>query len=99
MFLRRNRPDLVWTYGGDPVSMALHKLVKALGIPILFALHNFAYRDPACFAPVDHVIVPTEFARRFYRETIGLKCHVLPLVMDGERVRVQKGPHPEPVYR
>ena len=29
IFLRRNRPDLVWTYGGDPVSMVLHKLVKA----------------------------------------------------------------------
>ena len=49
IFLRRNRPDLVWTYGGDPVSSALHRMVKALGIPILFALHNFAYRDPACF--------------------------------------------------
>ncbi len=90
IFLRRNRPDLVWTYGGDPVSMALHKLVKALGIPILFALDNFAYRDAACFAPIDYTIVPTEFARRFYWETIGLKCQVLPLVMDGERVRVEK---------
>ncbi len=90
IFLRRNRPDLVWTYGGDPVSMALHKLVKMPGIPIVFALHNFAYRDAACFAPIDYTIVPTEFARRFYWETIGLKCHVLPLVMDGERARVEK---------
>ena len=88
IFLRRNRPDLVWTYGGHPVSMALHKLVKMLGIPIVFALHNFAYRDAAFFTPIDYTMVPTDFARRFYWETIGLKCQVLPLVMDGERVRV-----------
>ena len=98
IFLRRNRPDLVWTYGGDPVSMALHKLVKAIGIPILFALHNFAYRDAAFFAPIDYTIVPTEFARRFYWETIGLRCQVLPLVMDGERVRVEKAEISNPKF-
>ncbi len=95
IFLRRNRPDLVWTYGGDPVSSGLHQLVKQLGIPILFALHNFAYSDPALFAPIDCAIVPTEFARRFYRDTIGLQCRRLPLVMDGARVRV---PERQPQY-
>ncbi len=98
IFLRRNRPDLVWTYGGDPVSMALHNLVKAIGIPILFALHNFAYRDAAFFAPIDYTIVPTEFARRFYWETIGLTCQVLPLVMDGERVRAGKAEISNPKF-
>ncbi len=80
--MRKNRPDLVWTYGGDPVSCELHQLVKQLGIPILFALHNFAYRDAAVFAPIDYAIVPTEFAQRFYRDTLGLQCRKLPLVMD-----------------
>ena len=47
---------------------------RRLGIPILFALHNFGYRDAAFFAAIDYAIVPTEFARRFYRETIGLNC-------------------------
>ena len=88
IFLKRNRPDLVWTYGGDAVSCELHRLVKQLGIPILFALHNFGYRDPAVFAPIDHAIVPTEFAQRFYRDSIGLQCEKLPLVVDGARVRV-----------
>jgi glycosyltransferase involved in cell wall biosynthesis len=90
IFLRRNRPDLVWTYGGDPVSVLLHQLARGLGIPLLFALHNFAYRDPSLFAPTDHAMVPTEFAQRFYRETIGLRCRVLPLVLDAGRVRVDK---------
>ena len=39
IFLPRNRPDLVWTYGGDPVSRALHQLVAA-------ARHPLALRTP-----------------------------------------------------
>ncbi len=97
IFLTRNRPDVVWTYGGDPVSQALHRLVKRLGIAIVFGLHNFNYRDAGVFQMVDHVIVPTEFARRFYRETIGLNCHFLPLVMDWERVRVEGRLEPNPL--
>ncbi len=100
IFLTRNRPDVVWTYGGDPVSQALHRLVKRLGIPILFALHNFAYRDAAMFAPIDYTIVPTEFCRQYYWDTLGLACEVLPLVMDWERVTVSnwtKSPHPNPL--
>ena len=45
IFLTKNRPDVVWTYGGDPVSLAVQQLVSRLDIPILFGLHNFAYRD------------------------------------------------------
>ena len=87
IFLRANRPDLVWTYGGDPVSRRLHQIVRQLGIPLLIALHNFAYRDRSLFAATDRVIVPTEFARRFYREKLALECEVLPLVVDPERVK------------
>ena len=86
IFLRANRPDLVWTYGGDSVSQRLHQIVRQLGIPLLFALHNFAYSDRLLFAADDRVIVPTEFARRFYREKLGLEGQVLPLVVDPERV-------------
>ena len=45
IFLRKNRPDVVVTYGGDPVSIAVERLAKRLGIPIVFWLHNFAYGD------------------------------------------------------
>jgi hypothetical protein len=88
LFLRKNRPDLVWTYGGDAVSVLLHKIVRTLGIPLLFSLHNFSYLDGGIFHPSDRVAVPTEFARQFYRKAIGLECEVLPLVMDAERVKV-----------
>ena len=37
-----------------PGFHGVHKLVKRLGIPILFALHNFAYRDAAVFQLADY---------------------------------------------
>ena len=64
----------------------MHQLAKRLGIPILFALHNFDYRDPAIFRLVDDVIVPSEFARRHYRQALGLDSHRLPYVIDPARV-------------
>ena len=90
IFLDKNRPDVVWTYGGDPVSCELYRLIKRLGIPIVLALHNFAYRDAAVFGPIDYAVVPTEFAQRFYRETIGLECRKLPLVLNDARTRVSQ---------
>ena len=86
IFLRQNRPDVVWTYGGDPVSLAAQRAVKQRGVPILFWLHNFSYREIEPFRLVNRVIVPTEFARRYYREKLALECEVLPLVLDPERV-------------
>ena len=60
MFLREVSPDLLWTYGGDPVAMIVQDIAKRQGIPIVFALHNFSYRDAAPFDMVDGIIVPTE---------------------------------------
>jgi glycosyltransferase involved in cell wall biosynthesis len=96
IFLAKNRPDVVWTYGGDPVSLAVQQLAKRLDIPILFALHNFGYRDTAAFQMADYVIVPTEFCRQFYWDTIGLACLKLPLVVDSGRVSVGRGPQADP---
>ncbi len=89
IFLVRNRPDLVWTYGGDSVALAVQQAAKKRGIPILFGLHNFNYHDPATFQMVDHVIVPSEFSRTYYRQSLGLVCHRLPYVIDPGRVSVE----------
>ena len=79
IFLDRNRPDLVWTYGGDAVALAVQRAAKQRGIPILFALHNFNYSNPAVFRMVDHVIVSSEFSRTYYRQLLGLECHPTPV--------------------
>ena len=88
IFLTKNHPDVVWTYGGDPVSCAVQQLVKRLDIPIVFALHNFGYRDAGAFQTADYVIVPTDFCRQHYWDAIGLASLKLPLVVDPERVQL-----------
>ena len=37
------------------------------------------------FRLVDHVIVPSEFSRTHYRQSLGLACHRLPYVIDPRR--------------
>ncbi len=81
-FLRRKRPDVVWTYGGDPVAIAVQRLVKRLGIPVLFAVHNFGYGRRETFEAVDYAVVPCDFSRRYYMETLGLACQVLPNIVN-----------------
>ena len=85
-FLDENRPDAVWTYGGDGVTDTMVKLAKNRDIPVVFGLHNFGYWDIFNFAPVDYVTVPSEFSRQHHWAKLGLACHTLPNVIDWPRV-------------
>jgi glycosyltransferase involved in cell wall biosynthesis len=94
LFLDRTRPDFVWTYGGDPVSLVVQRLAKQRRIPVVFALHNFSYTELSAFDAVDCITVPSEFSRRFYRERLGLDCHVLPNIVNWEAAEVrERNPH------
>ncbi len=93
-FLEAERPDAVLTYGGDPLAKAVIRLAKTRDLPLVFWLHNFSYYYPQTFVPADYVIVPSQFNRRYYWETIGLAAQVLPLVVDWTRVEVNNSPHP-----
>ena len=63
---------------------------STLDIPILFGLHNFDYHDTTPFESVDYVVVPTEYCRQQYWNTLGLASLKLPLVVDPAEV----GPAP-----
>jgi glycosyltransferase involved in cell wall biosynthesis len=80
-------PDLVLTYGGHWLAREAIARVKRRGVPVVFALHNFAYHDADLFRPVDAVLVPSEFARRHYREALGLDSTALPGPWDWARLR------------
>lgn len=93
--LDRFRPNLVLTYGGQPVAAALRRLARGRGAKVVFHLHNEAYTHPAAFADVDAVLVPSEWGRRYYREKIGLQATAVPCPIGWARVRC---PAVEPRY-
>lgn len=93
--LGRSRPDVLVTYGGDPLTRMMLARAREVGVVTVFALHNFAYRDPSPFADADAVIVPSRFAAGYYRRAIGLDCAVLPNLVDFGRVVAE---HREPRY-
>ncbi len=88
-FLDAYRPDVMLTYGGDPTTAGMIAEAKKRGIPVVFALHNFAYTNPRFFADVDYCLVASEFARCHYRDNVGLDCQALPYPVDWDRVRVE----------
>ena len=56
-YLEVYQPDVMLTYGGDPVTQGMIALARRRGIPVVFAIHNFAYTGPQAFRGVDYCIV------------------------------------------
>ena len=88
-FLEAYRPDVMLTYGGDPITLGMIAVANRREIPVVFALHNFAYTNPRLFANVDYCLVASEFARRHYRDKVGLDCQALSYPVDWDRVQVE----------
>ncbi len=87
-YLEIYQPDVLLTYGGDPISQGMMALARQRGIIVVFGIHNFGYTGRAAFSHVDHCLVASEFARRHYRDKLDLDCHVLPYAIDWDRVWV-----------
>ena len=92
---RQFRPDCLIAYGGDPVAVAVYQLARAQQRPVLFYLHNFAYRRRAFFEHVSHPLVPSRWARDWYRRHVGIRPEVLPYVLRPERCLC---PQRDPLY-
>ena len=88
-FLDTNAPDVMITYGGDPTTHGMIRMARERGIPVVFMIHNFGYRNAKLFPDVDYCIVASDFARRQYRDTVGLDCQTLPYPIDWDRVTVE----------
>jgi glycosyltransferase involved in cell wall biosynthesis len=89
-FLEKNRPDAVLTFGGGFLGTMMGALAKRRDIPIVFGLHNFAYKNVWDFRHADYVIVPSRFSKDYYWNRLGLHCQVLPNAIDFSRVKVDK---------
>jgi len=83
------RPDVLLTYGGHPVAQAMMRLARQRRIAVGFVLHNQAYDNVRVFEYVDHLIVPSQFAREHYRRSLRLECQVLANAVDWGRVGVR----------
>ncbi len=88
--MRRFRPDVLLTYGGDPASRGVVQVAKKAGAKVAFWLQNFAYPDAAAFDGCDAVIVPSRFSRDHHRKTLGIECVALPPVIDVNRVACER---------
>jgi glycosyltransferase involved in cell wall biosynthesis len=86
----RHRPDILVTYGGDPLTREILRRARHRGVATVFTLHNFGYLNPSPFADADVVLVPSRFAAHYYREALGLNCTVLPNLVDWPRACVER---------
>lgn len=89
--VERFQPAVVLTYGGAPVGPHLIRRARRRGARVVFALHNFAYTDPAPFREADALWVPSEFARRAYRERLAIEAEAVPWPWDRQRVLAPAG--------
>lgn len=90
----RFQPDILVTYGGDPLTLEILARARRRGVATVFTLHNFSYPDPATFADVDATIVPSRFSAEYHRRALGIRCEALPCLVDACRVRAE-GRRPE----
>ena len=70
-FLDANAPDVMITYGGDPITHGMIRMARGRGIPVVFMIHNFGYRNAKLFPEVDYCIVASEFARGSTARRLG----------------------------
>ena len=83
--LDRFRPDVMINFGGDVLADRARRAARDRGVRVVFALHNFSYTASDPFGSADAVVVPSRFAANHYLDAIGLRCVVLPNLVDQAR--------------
>ena len=82
-FLDIYRPDVMLTYGGDPITQGMIDVAKRRGIPVVFAIHNFGvHATPGTFQASIIASCRPNSRGRHYRDKLGLDCRVLPNPVD-----------------
>lgn len=78
---RRQRPDLLITYGGYSLGPYILDEARRLGVKTVVTLHNLAYKDARYFENADLVLTPSQFAAQWYRERLRLKTVAVPPII------------------
>ncbi len=90
----RLRPDVLVTYGGDPLTLDIIARARRRGIATVFTLHNFCYSGPEPFADVDVLLVASRFSASYHRRKLGGSYAVIPYLVDVDRARVARSEGP-----
>lgn len=90
-FLEEARPEICMTYGGYRFVRLAAIETRKRGIKNVFFLHNLSYGDASLFSYFDAVVVPSEFARRYYKERLGIDCYVIPPLINRRKIYVEGG--------
>ncbi len=86
----RLRPDVVVTYGGDPITLEVLARARRRGAATVFTLHNFGYDNSSHFVNVDAILVPSQFSAEHHRRVLGVDCVPLPCLIDADRIKVER---------
>ena len=89
------RPDILFTFGGQPAEAARRARVRAVGAAVVFGLRNHGYLSPTAFENVDAVITPSAFMSREYEQAIGLISTPMPVPIAPDEVLA---PDRQPTY-
>jgi glycosyltransferase involved in cell wall biosynthesis len=90
--LARFRPQALVVSGGHPADLELMAAAGRLGVPVVAMPPGFA-PDRRAFADAAAVLVPSEYARRYYADRLGLGAVAIPPPVDPARL-TSAGPEP-----
>ncbi len=82
------KPNVYLTYGGYWAALPAVEIAKKFGAASVFYLCNFAYNRRDLFAEFDRIVVPSEFAKSFYRQKLDVATDVIPPLIDDSKFRV-----------
>ncbi len=83
---QKNKPNVYLTYGGYWAALPAARIAGRLGAVSVFYLCNFAYDRRELFAEFDSIVVPSDFAKTFYRKKLNVNAFVLPPLIDERKV-------------
>jgi hypothetical protein len=84
--LRDFRPQVLFTYGSSDGDLRRRLRARETGCRVVFGLFNLGYGSRELFRHVDHVVTPSEFLARRYREMLRLPSTPLPTPLHMDEV-------------
>jgi len=76
--LRRFSPDVLLTYGPNPMPQEVMRRAQKRGVITVFAVHTDGYVDRSAYKHADHVLTTSPYLTEYYRKAIGLVSTAIP---------------------